>query len=95
MSLKKLQDDLRVQAEPEIMGRADQTNLHLTKAEFMEKMKAEKNGRWLLDTLERGEHRVAERMGLINGYVADDGNIYFDVPSWNALVAHLTAVFLV
>lgn len=95
MSLKKLQYDLRVQAEPEIMGRPDQTNLHLTKAEFAEKMKAEKDGHWLLDTLEGGEHRIAERMGLVNGYCGEDGVVYFDVPSWNSLVAHLTAVFLV
>lgn len=92
--LKQLQDALRVAAEPEIMARTDQTNLKLTKPDFMEKMKAEKYGQHLLDTLEDGEFRIAERMGLVHGYF-ENRQVYFDVPSWNALVAHLTAVYLV
>jgi hypothetical protein len=95
MSLKKLQDELRGLAEPGIVSRHDQTNLHLTRPEFMEKMKIEQHGQGLLDLLEDGEHRIAERMGLINGYYGDGGVIYFDIPSWNSLVAHLTAVYLV
>ena len=87
-----LHDDLRKQAA---FGTTDETpetsNLHLTREEFMDKMKAEKDGWRLLDLLESGEWRVAERLGLIRGYREGD-KIYFDVPRWNNLVEHLRIV---
>lgn len=69
----------------------DTKNLHLTKQQFMERMLKEKDGWPLMDCLEGGEYRVAERLGLIRGYV-QNGQIYFDIPEWNNLVAHLRIV---
>ena len=73
---------------------AETKNLHLTKAQFMERMLKEKDGWALLDCLEGGEHRVVERLGLMHGYhnMDDDLEIYFDIPEWNNLVAHLRIV---
>lgn len=70
---------------------AETTNLHLTKAEFMDKMLKEKDGWALMDCLESGESAVAERLGLIHGY-HEGTEIYFDIPQWNNLVAHLRIV---
>jgi hypothetical protein len=66
-------------------------SLTLTKQEFMEKMLKEEKGQALLDLLESGESTVCERMGLITGYIKD-GQVYFDIPGWNNLVAHLKIV---
>ena len=65
--------------------------LKLTKAEFMVKMREEVDGDALLDLLESGEHRVCERLGLCNAYI-EHVTVYFDVPRWKALVAHLRIV---
>lgn len=70
---------------------AETKNLHLTKQQFMDKVLKEKDGWALLDCLEGGEHRIAERLGLINGY-HQNGEIYFDIPEWNNLIAHLRIV---
>lgn len=92
--LTRLQDALRQQAQPAIMSRPNETGLRLLKLDFAVKMLREPRGKELLDTLQNGEHRICKRLGLISGYM--DGDVaYFDVPSWNALVAHLTAVHLV
>lgn len=92
MKVKQFLDNLRKEAA---FGRteenAESTNLTLTKPEFMAKMLKEKNGWALMDCLEFGEWKVAERLGLIIGYIKD-GQPYFDVPRWNNLVEHLRIV---
>lgn len=57
----------------------------------MDRMLKEKDGWALLDCLENSEWKVAERLGLINGYIKDD-IAHFDVPRWNNLVEHLRIV---
>lgn len=89
--MNKSQKDLLKEFRESITGPEEVDNLHLTRTEFMEKMKKEKDGQQLLDLLECGEWRVAERMGLINGF-RENGDIYFDIPSWKGLVAHLSIV---
>lgn len=69
----------------------ESVNLTLAKPEFMTKMLKEKDGWVLMDCLEFGEWKVAERLGLINGYIKD-GQPYFDIPRWNNLVEHLRIV---
>jgi hypothetical protein len=81
----------RQQIEPEIFEKSDGINLKLTKQAFMEKMLQEKDGWPLLDLLEKGEWRVAENHGLIQGY-RENSEIYFEIPSWNHLLAHLRIV---
>lgn len=72
---------------------AESVNLVLTKQQFVDKMKLEMdgNGDLLLDLLERGEWRIAERMGLIHGE-QKDGEVVFTIPRWNNLVQHLRIV---
>ncbi len=72
---------------------AESVNLTLTKQQFVDKMKLEMNGKGdlLLDLLERGEWRIAERMGLIHGE-HKNGEVVFTVPRWNNLVQHLRIV---
>jgi hypothetical protein len=67
------------------------TDLHLTKDEYMEKMRREEDGEELLALLESGEFRVVERMGLCHGYI-EEGTVVFDVPRWNNLIGHLRIV---
>lgn len=90
--MKEFLDNLRKQAA---VGSTEENtesqNLILFKQQFMDKMLQEKDGWALLDCLESGEWRVAERLGLINGYVKD-GQPCFDVPRWNNLVEHLRIV---
>lgn len=88
--MKDFLDNLRGAIEP-IEESAESQNLTLTKEEFFLKMMLEEKGIELLDLLESGEWRVAERMGLINGYIKD-GEPYFDIPRWKNLVAHLRIV---
>jgi hypothetical protein len=90
--MKEFIDNLRKQAAGIMTEEtAESQNLTLTKEQFMADMLKEKDGLALLDCLENGEWRVAERLGLINGYLKD-GAPYFDVPRWNNLVAHLRIV---
>lgn len=84
-------ENLRKQCSDSIEETPETTSLHLTREEFMVKMKAEKDGWQLLDLLEQGEWKVAERLGLISGYREGD-KVYFDVPRWNNLVEHLKIV---
>lgn len=84
----KMLDNLR----GNIQENETSSNLHLTKAEFMEKMKLEPDGQALLDLLQMGEHKIVERMGLMHGYADGKGNIFFDIPRWNNLVEHLRIV---
>jgi len=88
--MKDFLDNLRGSIEPTEES-AESQNLTLTKEEFFFKMLLEDNGIELLDLLERGEWKVAERMGLINGYIKD-GAPFFDIPRWKNLVAHLRIV---
>ena len=74
-----------------MLDAADVTNLHLTKEEFMARMQKESDGWPLMDLMEKGEWRVCERMGFINGYHENDV-VYFDIPSWNNLLGHLRIV---
>lgn len=67
------------------------TDLHLTKDEFMERMRREEDGESLLALLESGESSVVERMGLCHGHI-EEGSVVFDVPRWNNLVGHLRIV---
>lgn len=67
------------------------TALHLTRDEFVTRMRKEPDGQSLLDLMEDGEWRICERMGLSNGYYLE-GVPYIDVPGWNNLVAHLRIV---
>lgn len=67
------------------------TNLVLSKHDFMTRMLKEPDGWQLLDLLENGEWRVAERLGLILGERTPRG-IEFQVPRWRNLVAHLRIV---
>lgn len=69
----------------------DSSMLHLTKDELMAKMYKEKDGHELLELLESGESRIVERMGLCHGYIKE-GQVVFDIPGWNNLVAHLRIV---
>lgn len=69
----------------------DSTNLCLTKEQFASKMLVEKDGQALLDLLSMGEWQVAENLGLIKGYRANN-QVLFDVPRWNNLVQHLRIV---
>lgn len=91
--LDRLNAELRAAAAgEEALAETEATvDLHLTKAEFAERMKQEPNGWALLCLLEDGEWRVCERMGLCNGYI-QDGVVYIDVPAWKNLVAHLQLV---
>jgi hypothetical protein len=68
------------------------TNLTLTKEEFLNSMLCEPDGLAMLDLLEAGEWRVCERLGLVRGYRDEHDDVCFDVPSWDALVAHLRIV---
>lgn len=90
MNLRNLANDFRESISPTEEA-ADSIDLVLTKSEFMSRMLKEENGRALLCLLEDGESEVAERLGLIHGYI-DGGIVYFDIPRWNALVAHLQIV---
>lgn len=69
----------------------DTSELHLTQAEFIAKMKEEPDGQALLDLMESGEWRVCERMGLCDGNIIE-GVAYIDVPAWKNLVSHLRIV---
>lgn len=90
--MKKFLDNLRSLAAHNTTEESAETqNLTLVKQQFMDKMLQEKDGWDLLDCLEGGEWKVAERLGLINGYVKD-GQPCFNVPRWNNLVAHLRIV---
>ena len=89
--LNKLNESLRKAIMPEVVSGQDETSLHLTKQEFMDKMLKEKDGWQLLDLLEIGEANIAERLGLIHGYLKNS-QVYFDIPSWHHLVAHLRIV---
>lgn len=67
------------------------SNLHLTRDEFMAKMRQERDGQALLDLMEMGEWKICERLGLTNAYL--EGSVaYIDVPRWNNLVSHLRIV---
>lgn len=88
--MDKFFDSLRGQIAD--TGETSETeNLHLTRDEFMARMRLEGDGQALLDLMESGEWRVCERMGLTNAYY-DDGVPYIDVPRWKNLVAHLRIV---
>lgn len=90
--MKEFLDNLRKQAA---IGNTEENtesvNLALAKPEFMAKMLKEKDGWALMDCLEHGEWKIAERLGLIEGYVKD-GIAWFNVPRWNNLVEHLRIV---
>lgn len=90
MSLKSLVNNFRDAISPTEES-VDSIDLSLTKAEFMSKMLKEKDGWALLDLLEMGESEVAERLGLIHGYI-ENSTVYFDIPQWNTLLNHLRIV---
>lgn len=68
------------------------TNLLLKRDDFAAKMRLEENGDGLLDLLEAGESAVVERLELCHGY-RENGEVWFKVPGWNNLVAHLKMVY--
>lgn len=84
-------DELRKLTGHNTEETAESVDLHLTRDEFMAKMREEPDGQALLDLLEAGEWRICERLGLSNAYHAD-GEAWIDVPRWNNLVAHLRIV---
>ena len=88
--IDKLAEGLRSQIT-DTSESPETTNLHLTREGFIALMLHERDGRALLDLMEKGEWRVCERMGLTNAYNMD-GVSYIDVPRWNNLVAHLRIV---
>lgn len=69
----------------------DESPLTLTTEEFITKVMKEVHGSELLDLLESGEWRVAERLGLIHGYKRNN-EVYFDIPRWNHFLTHLRLV---
>lgn len=87
--MKDFLDDLRSTIE-NTEETAESINLTLTKEQFISKMLEEKDGVALLNCLE-DENKIAERMGLIHGYVKESIT-YFDIPRWNNLIAHLRIV---
>lgn len=87
--MKEFLDNLRAATGENVQE--SEPILTLSKEDFITKMLKEKDGTALLDCLEMGEWRIAERMGLIDGYY-EDGKAFFTVPRWNNLVAHLRIV---
>ena len=87
----KMTPDMLDNLRGDIQESEDSVNLTLTKEAFMAKMLKEKDGWALLDLLEAGEWRIAERLGLIRGYY-QDGKTLFEIPRWNNLVEHLRIV---
>ena len=75
----------------EIKEDENSTCLTITKSEFQRRMLQEEDGVELLNLLEMGESSICERMGLCHGYIKE-GQVFFDVPAWNNLVAHLRIV---
>lgn len=88
--IDKLAEGLRSRIT-DVSETPETTDLHLTREGFVTLMLHEKDGRSLLDLMEKGEWKVCERMGLTNAY-HKEGVAYIDVPRWNNLVAHLRIV---
>jgi hypothetical protein len=91
-SKEQMEKELRDSASGKPIEETEESSiLHLTRDEFMAKMRQEDNGQALLDLMEMGEWRICERMGLTNAYY-EGSTAYIDVPGWNNLVAHLKIV---
>ena len=91
MDLEKTTNSLRDALFGETEETAASTDLHLTRDEFMERMRREEDGQQLLDLMESGEWTVCERLGLSKAYY-EESVAYIDVPRWNNLLQHLRIV---
>lgn len=89
MTIAELAEKIREQEG--IHETPETINLVLSKEVFVTRMLQLGDGQSLLDLLEDGEWRVAERLKLIKGERID-GQVKFTIPRWNHLITHLRMV---